>query len=257
MSEEINAPEAGAGRRRTTNKAPESTGGAFKIIAILLALVAAGLGYALYHKGAHSGAQADADAKTIGSLSNQVGELRTKLALEHSNLEVAQSNHQALIHRRTAELNVTSNRLVQTTLLLDRAREETHIAQSQLPAQAAAIATLEARRDELQREVMLIPGWVNEAAEWKKKFQESQFSQAALQESLGRALTEKAGLERKLEDPAFLRLQARRADEAIELRQRAAANQRINPTDPRVRLDLQPDGTIRPALTATKAAEKK
>lgn len=257
MSEEINAPEAGAGRRRTTNKAPESTGGAFKIIAILLALVAAGLGYALYQKGAHSGAQADADAKTIGSLSNQVGELRTKLALEHSNLEVAQSNHQALIHRRTAELNVTSNRLVQTTLLLDRAREETHIAQSQLPAQAAAVATLEARRDELQRELAVIPGLQREVAEWKKKSQDSQFSQAALQETLGRALTEKAGLERKMEDPAFLRLQARRADEAIELRQRAAANQRINPTDPRVRLDLQPDGTIRPALTATKGVEKK
>jgi hypothetical protein len=244
MSEEINAPAAETGRRRTTNKAPESTGGAFKIIAILLALVAAGLGYALY--------QADADAKTIGSLSNQVSVLTTKLALERSNIEVAQSNHQALIHRRTAELNVTSNRLVQTTLLLDRAREETHIAQSQLPAQAAAIATLEARREELQREVALIPGLQLEATEWKKKFQESQFSQAALQETLGRALTEKAGLERKMEDPAFLRLQARRADEAIELRQRAAANQRINPTDPRIRLDLQPDGSVRPDLTATK-----
>jgi hypothetical protein len=257
MSEEINAPAAESGRRRTTNKAPESTGGAFKIIAIILALVAAGLGYALYQKGAHSGAQADADAKTIGSLSNQVSVLTTKLALERSNLEVAQSNHQALIHRRTAELNVTSNRLVQTTLLLDRAREETHMAQSQLPAQAAAIATLEARREDLQREAALIPGLQREAAEWKGKFQESQFSQAALQESLGRALAEKAGLERKLEDPAFLRLQARRADEAIELRQRAAANQRINPKDSRIRLDLQPDGTIRPALTATKGAEKK
>ena len=256
MSEEINAPEAGSGRRRTANKPEESSGGAFKVIAIILALVAAGLGYALYQKGAHSGAQADADAKTIGSLSNQVSELRTKLALERSNLEVAQSNHQALIHRRIAELNVTSNRLVQTTLLLDRAREETHMAQSQLPAQAAAIATLEARRDELQREVALIPGLQREIAEWKGKFQQAQFSQAALQETLGRALTEKAGLERKLEDPAFLRLQARRADEAIELRQRAAANQRINPKDPRVRLDLQPDGTVRPALTATKGAEK-
>lgn len=256
MSEEINAPEAGSGRRRTANKPEESSGGAFKVIAIILALVAAGLGYALYQKGAHSGAQADADAKTIGSLSNQVSELRTKLALERSNLEVAQSNHQALIHRRIAELNVTSNRLVQTTLLLDRAREETHMAQSQLPAQAAAIATLEARRDELQREVALIPGLQREVAEWKGKFQQAQFSQAALQETLGRALTEKAGLERKLEDPAFLRLQARRADEAIELRQRAAANQRINPKDPRIRLDLQPDGSIRPALTATKEAEK-
>ena len=256
MSEEINAPEAGSGRRRTANKPPENSGGAFKIIAIILALVAAGLGYALYQRGAHSGAQTDADAKTIGSLSNQVSELRTKLALERSNLEVAQSNHQALIHRRIAELNVTSNRLVQTTLLLDRAREETHMAQSQLPAQAAAIATLEARRDELQREVALIPGLQREAAEWKGKFQQAQFSQAALQETLGRALTDKAGLERKLEDPAFLRLQARRADEAIELRQRAAANQRINPKDPRIRLDLQPDGSIRPALTATKEAEK-
>ena len=256
MSEETNPPVTEGGRRRSTNQSSESSGGGFKVIAIILLLVVAALGFALYKRGAGADAQADADAKTIVTFSNQVAEFRTKLVLEHSNVEVARSNHLALLQRGTAELNVSSNRLVQTALALDIARDEKRAAQTELPAKAAAIATLEAQRDELQRQVAQIPALQREVTEWKEKFQQTQFAQAKLQETLGRVQTEKAALERNMEDSAFLRLQAKRADEASEMRQRSAANQRINPSDPRVRLDLQPDGSVRPALTATKTPAK-
>lgn len=256
MSEQTNPPVAEGGRRRPAGKSAESSGGGFKVIAIILFLVVVALGFALNKRGAGAAAQADTDAKSIVTFSNQVAEFRTKLALEQSNVEVARSNYQALLHRGTAELNLSSNRLVQTALALDIAREEKRAAQTELPAKAAAIATLEAQRDELQRQVAQIPALQREVADWKEKFQQTQFAQAKLQETLGRVQTEKAALERNLEDSAFLRLQAKRADEASEMRQRSAANQRINPSDPRVRLDLQPDGTVRPALTENKAPAK-
>jgi hypothetical protein len=62
---------------------------------------------------------------------------------------------------------------------------------------------------------------------------------------------ENAELDRKLQDLAFLRLQAKRVAESAEIRQRTAAGQRINNYDRRVRLELQPDGTVQPAVTAS------
>lgn len=249
MAEETTTP-ATSTRRRSAPAATENSGAGTKILAAVLAIVVAGLGFAQYKRNTSAATQSEADARTIGSLSNQVTELRTKLALEHSNLEVARSNQQAHLGRRTAELITASNRLVQTSLLLAHAREETQAAQAQLPAKAAAFATLEAQQDELQRQAALIPGLQRGITVMKDQLQQSQFAQAALEESLGRARASQADLERKFEDPAFLRLQARRADEAAEMRQRTAAGQRVRVSDPRVRLDLQPDGTIRPAVTA-------
>ncbi len=246
MSEEINPS---APKPRPQPATSSQAGGGAKITAIILAVLVAVLGFALFKANTGAGHQAESDAATITSLSNQVTELRTKLALEHSNLDLAQSNHFALLHRRTAELNTTSNRLVQTALLLDRAREETRIAQAAIPSQAVAVATLEAQRDELQRQAAQIPGLQQEIAELKEQVQQGQFARAALDETLGLARASQAELERKLEDPAFLRLQARRADEAAALRQRTAAGESIRVTDRRVRLELQPDGTVRPAHT--------
>lgn len=236
-------------RRRAAAEA-ESTGSGAKILAIVLALFVAGLAFALYKRNATANEQVEADAKTCNSLSNQVTELRTKLALAHSNLELAQSNHLALLSRRTAELNLTSNRLVQTGLLLDRAREETRIAQADIPSQAVTVANLKAERDELQRQAAQIPGLRNEIAEFKVQVHQGRFAVAALEETLGGVRAGKAELERKLEDPAFLHTQARRAEEAAALRQRIAAGQSIRVTDRRVRLELQPDGTVRPAHAA-------
>jgi DNA repair exonuclease SbcCD ATPase subunit len=237
-------------RENSESNDAEGSGSGMKIVAVILALVAGLTGYALYNSKGAAVQQAETDAKSIASLSNQVNELRTKLALETGMQGIVQSNHQFALTRRTAELIGTSNRLVQTALLLSNAQYEAHLAQSQLPPQAAAIATLEAHRDQLLRELTVVPALQREIADLKDRNQQALFAQAAQQEVLSRLRTEKAGLERLLEDPAFLRLQANRSEDAIELRQRAAANRRTRSTDPRVRLDLQPDGTVRPATAA-------
>ena len=251
MPEEASSSAVEPGRRRPSPASSENSGGSLKVVAAILAVLVAGLAFALYKRNSSAGVQAEADAKAIGSLSNQVTELRTKLALEHSNLQLAASNHQALLHRRTAELTATSNSLAKASLSLDLAREETRAAQAELSAKAGALATLEAQRVEWQLQAEAMLGLQREAAELKERLQQSQFAHAALQETLGRVSLDKAEIERKLEDPAFLRLQTRRAEDAAELRRRTAAHQRLRGTDPRVRLDLQPDGTVRPAIKAT------
>lgn len=245
-SSSIDSPK----RRRGNDD--ESSGG--KVLPIILVVIILGLGFALFKRGSSASAQAEADAKTIASLSNRVSEIETRLVLEKSNIEVARTNHQAAFDRRTAELLVTSNRLVQTRQLLDRADTELTAVRHDVSARATAIGALESQREELQRTAAVIPRLEREAIELRKQLARTQIDRAALQETLGRARAEKADLERKLEDPLFLKLQERRVLEAAEMRQRAAAGQRIDISDPRVRLELQPDGTVRSTTAAAGAS---
>src|SRR5262245_2897830 len=150
------APAEPTGRRSGRASEDESTNGS-KILAVVLALLCVGLGYGLYKRNASANVQAEADAKANGGLSNQVSELRTKLALELSNATVAQSNHQVLSDRYTAALVNASNRIVQVNLLLSNAQHEASVAEAELSAKAAGIALLEAHRDELQRQVAALP----------------------------------------------------------------------------------------------------
>ena len=258
MSREETVPNetSGTGGRRNSSSDSEESGSGIKILAAILAVVAGLIGYALYSSKSASAQKAEVDAKSITTLSNQVSELRTKLALEQGTQGISQSNHQFALSRRNAELIMTSNRLVQSSLLLSNVQHEMHLLQSQLPAKAAAIATLEAHRDELLRELAVVPGLQLQIAELKERNQQALFAQAAQQEAISRVRTEKASLERLLEDPAFLRLQARRSEDAIELRQRNAANKRTRSTDPRVRLDLQPDGSVRPVYVSEESTAK-
>lgn len=239
-------------RRRASEE--ESSGG--KALLITLLVIALGLGFAWFKRHSGANAQADKDAAAISLLTSNVAELKTKLVLEQGNTSVAQTNQQAALDRRTAELMTVSNRVVQTSLRLEDARQEARAVQAELPAKAVAIAILEAQRDELQRQAALVPALQDESAAWKKKLGETQLELAALHEQLGRARLERADLERKLEDPLFLRTQERRVMEAVEARQRAAAGQRIDASDKRVRLELQPDGTVRPVFAADATGKK-
>jgi hypothetical protein len=241
--------------RRSSRQAPEESGGSKTLVIILLVLIA-GLGFALFKRNSSAGTQSEKDAGTISMLTSNVAELRTKLVLEHGNAAVAQTNHQAVLDRRTAELLTASNRLVQTSLLLARAQEEMHAAQAELPAKAVAIAALEAQRDELQRQAATIPALQREVVDSKEKLNQVYLAQATLYDTLGRVRLEVADLERKLHDPLFLRFQERRVLEEAEIRQKAAAKERINTSDPRVRLELQPDGTVRPAIAASAQPRK-
>lgn len=232
---------------RDNSDTNEESGSGMKVLAGFLAVGLAATGFLFYKSKESAAQQSDTDAKTIATLSNQVTEVRTRLAMETGMHGIALSNVQYVVNRRTADLSTVSNRQFQTALLLSNAQYEAHNAQSQLPVKAASIAGLEAHRDQLLRELEVIPTLQREITDLKRRLQDSTFAQAANQETISRLRTEKANLEKLLDDPSFLRLQASRSEDAAEMRQRAASKQAVRAADSRVRLELQPDGSVRPA----------
>lgn len=248
MLEETSAPNQPAGRRRN---APEESGSGGKVLPIILGLLVLGLGFALFKSKGGVTAQAEKYTNQIAGLTTTNLELTTRLVKETNSAFLAQSNLQALLDRRTAEVATFSNRLVQTRQLLDRSEADVLATRNELSSKISALAALEAQRDELQRQAAAIPGLEREAVTWREKYNKGQLEYVALQEDKGRVSSEKAELERKLQDPLFLRRQAVRVEQAAILRQRAAANQPIKLTDPRLVLDLQPDGSVRPSVATS------
>jgi len=248
MPEESSVPNQPASRRRNE---PEESGGGGKVLPIILGLLVLGLGFALFKRNSGGAAQTEKYTNEIARLTNNILELTARLTKETNSAFVAQSNLQAVLDRRTAELASFSNRLVQTRQLLDREAAELLAARNEISAKATALGALEVQRDEWHRQAASIPGLEREIASQKEKLNRGQIDYVFLQETLGRVSAEKADLERRLQDPLFLRRQALRVEQAAELRQRAAANQPIKIIDPRVLLDLQPDGSVRPAIATS------
>ncbi|HEY2952513.1 MAG TPA: hypothetical protein VGK40_08025 [Verrucomicrobiae bacterium] len=234
----------------------EESSSPLRTVVIILGLACLGLGWGLYKRHSSAVDEAEAATKALATSSNQVNELRTKLALDHSDAFIAQTNLQFALERRCAELLVTSNRLVQTSLLVSHAQNEARAAQSDLQTKAAAIATLEAQRDELSRRLEAIPALQKELAVVNEKLQLALFGHDELAEIIGRVRIEKADLERKLDDPDFLRLQRKKADDAAEVRKHIGAGRPVNASDKRLRLVLQPDGTVRTVAPAATQAGK-
>ncbi|HEU0010654.1 MAG TPA: hypothetical protein VFT34_12630 [Verrucomicrobiae bacterium] len=249
MPEESSVPNPPAGRRR--NAPEESGGGGGKVLAILLGLLVLALGFALFKRNSGAAAQTEKYTTEIATQKSNVLELTARLAKETNSAFVTHSNLQALLDRRAAESTSFSNRLVQARQQLERTEAELLAARNELVAKTTGLGALEAQRDEWQRQAGIIPGLEREIAAQKEKLNKGQIDYVSLKETLGLVSAEKADLERKLQDPLFLRRQAQRVEQAAEVRQRAAAKQPINLYDPRVLLDLQPDGTVRPAIATS------
>ena len=94
MPEETTDPSESKKRRPAT--APKESGG--KTLPIILVVVILGLAFGLYKRNASAGDQAEADAKSITTLSNQVSELRTKMPAEQMDA------HGAITHSLDASI---------------------------------------------------------------------------------------------------------------------------------------------------------
>ena len=248
MPEESTTPTQPATRRRNE---PEESGGGGKILAIILGLAVLGLAFALFKSKNGVAAQEEKLTTDIAIQKSNVVEYSTRLATETNKALVVQSNLQALLDRRMAELASTSNRLVQTRQQLERTEADLYTIRNELAAKITALGAAEAQRDEFQRQAAAVPHLERETAMAKEKFNKGLLDLATMQETLGLVRAEKADLERKMQDPLFLRRQATRVEQAALQRQRTAANQPVKIADPRVLLDLQPDGTVRPAVATS------
>ena len=108
-----------------------------KVPIIILGLVSAGLAYGLYQRNSSAGMEAEQAVKQFETMSNQVAEVRTKLALEQGTSIQTLSNAQYAVTRRTSDLLQLSNRLVQTTLLVKASQAEAREAHASLQSKAA------------------------------------------------------------------------------------------------------------------------
>lgn len=245
MSEETSTPNP-AGRRRN---APEESGGGGKMLPIILGLAVLGLGYALYKSKSGVGNEEAKYTNEIASLKVTNQELAMKLAKETNSALADKSKLEALLDRRTAEVAAYSNRLVQTRQQLEREEAALLAARNEISTKSTTLGAVETHRDELLRQAAAIPGLEREVTAAKREANLLQLDCAAWKEKHGRVDLERADLERKLQDPLFLRSQATLVEQSAVLRQRAAANQPIKMKN--LVLDLQPDGSVRPAIATS------
>jgi len=219
-----------------------------KTVAILLGVICAALAYGLYKRGASADADAAAAVKLQDTLTNQVRQLETKLALEHGTSGQTISNLQYHLSRRDASLTYTSNRLVQANLLISAAQTEARAVQPELASKAAQIAVLEGERDALARRLAVIPLLERQVIELKVRLDAVSADYGHLDSEVRRLELEKADFERKLADTGFLRTQLAKAEEDAELRRRLIKAGTSASVSSKARLELQDDGTVRPIL---------
>jgi len=222
-----------------------------KALLIILSLACVGLAYGLYQVNSSTGREAAAAETQLTAFTNQVDELKTRLLMKQGDANYAQSNLQYLVTVRTSELANTSNRLVQLNLLYRTTQKEGQAAQAESKSLTGRLAVLEAERDGLQRGLAAVPVLERKLSETQDKLASAVSERDAWREAFGKLEVDKADLQRKLDDVAFLRLQVARAEENAAVLRRMAKAGPGAAVDPKARLELLEDGTVRPALPTT------
>ena len=226
-----------------------------KAAAIALAVVAALLALALYQRGASATQTLEAVVKDQQSLSNQVAEFRTRLTLAQVTASQTTSNLQRNLGQRTGDLTVISNRLVQTHLLLQASQKESRAAQDQLQSRIARVALLEQENGELRDRMSHPAETANTTREremMRRELADAAREKDALQARLGAMQVEKESAQAQLFDVEFLERQLKDAAVAADIRRRMASARAGAAPDPRMKLELQPDGTVRYAAPAAR-----
>jgi chromosome segregation ATPase len=218
-----------------------------KSAVIILGIICVLLSYAIYKKSDSANKQIEAMATNQVSLTNQIKEVTTKLMMSEGTGHTAKSNLQFLVDKRTSDLNIVSNRLVQTHLLYQDAQKSAHATDEQLQARVARIAVLEAEIESLRRAAAAVANdpSAREAESLRKQLAAVSRERDALKTQFGTLQVQHADLESRLLDVEFLNRQLKDAEEAAEIRRRMASSRAGASPDKRMKLELQPDGTVK------------
>ncbi|HKX60287.1 MAG TPA: hypothetical protein VJS65_00565 [Verrucomicrobiae bacterium] len=218
-----------------------------KAYVIILAALCVLLGYVIYKRNDSANKQIGAITKDQLSLSNQVKEVTTKLMMSEGTANTTRSNLQYLVDKRTADLNVLSNRIVQTHLLLQNAEKQGHATDEQLQARIAKVAVLETEIESLRRAAASAANdpSAREAESLRKQLAGVSRERDELKVQLGVLQVEHSELQTKLFDLEFLERQVKDAEEAAAIRRRMASARTGASPDKRMKLELQPDGTVK------------
>jgi len=216
-----------------------------KAVAIILGLLAVLFAYLFFGKTAAVTAAASQVATNQIVLTNALRKFETELMLTNQIASELRSNLQSLVDIRTAHLNVFSNRLVQANLLLQTAEEAQRKAQTELQVLAASNAVLVLRGEEADEASALATRLEAQLVSERRRGFTNAMARDSVAVQLQSLSLEYAELARRLDDVTFLRTQLEKAEEAAALRKQAAVRP-LKPTDRRLPIALQPDGTVRP-----------
>ncbi|HXG47868.1 MAG TPA: hypothetical protein VNO52_09600 [Methylomirabilota bacterium] len=219
-------------------------------VAIVLGLLCAVLAFALFKRNSTAAARAEADLNSIQSLSNQVAELKTRLALAQGTASQTQSNLQAQLDRRMAETVALSNQLDRLQRHLAQTQREHAAALAEIGLKATELASLLAERDELKRQLDGFATLRREMTDLREEARRLIEARNEFERRLGETRVQLATLESRLADTAFLRARLQQAEDAEKVRKRLAASKPVGADDSRVRLELRPDGSVHAALPA-------
>jgi len=215
---------------------------------IVLGALCVILGFVIYKRGESASSEIEGLAKDRQSLSNQVMEFKTRLALSEGTANHTRSNLQFHLDRRTADLTVVSNRVVQMHLLLQSANKQLGATQEQLQERISRVAVLETENGELRRaaeQTTKTSHGSEEVDQVRRELAAREREQETLKTQLGMARVGLAELNNKLMDVEFLERQIKDATEASDIRRRLASSRSGASSDPRMKLELQSDGTVR------------
>ena len=218
-----------------------------KAAVITLSALCVLLGYAVYKRGDTASKRIEALVKDQQTLSNQVAEAKLRLATNETVAATIKSNLQYLVDKRTIDLTIVSNRLVQTHLLYQDAQRNVRATDEQLQARVARIAVLETEIESLRRAAVAAANdpSVRETDSLKKQLMGVIREREELKTQLGTLQVQHTDLETRLSDVEYLNRQLKEAEEQASIRRRMASARTGASPDKRMKLELQPDGTVK------------
>lgn len=195
-----------------------------KSVAIVLLIVALGMGVGLYYRHNKAVQEKKADTATIHELSNQVSEVTAKF----DDQKAVNVTLQRDLDDRETQLKTYSNNLAIVTANLSKTEEEakaaSEAAKAEMLKRDARIAELEAERDDLSKRMATLNSSINnlesKIADTEKKLEASEGDREFLLAELKRLQSEKAELERQFNDLALLRDQVRRLRDELQIARR-------------------------------------
>lgn len=187
---------------------------------IIFAVISLGLGIGLFATKKKADDQKTRDNDTIFGLSNNLVSTTDELT-EQRNVNVQLSNE---LSNRNERILLLTNQLSSTLAALATTEKSYQAAQEQLAREAARIAELEAQNEVLDKQASDLNGTINNLntaiAETQRKLDAAEGDKAFLESELQRLMTEKAELERKMNDLDFLRAQVKHLKSEMALSRR-------------------------------------
>ena len=195
-----------------------------KTVAIILLIVALGLGGGLFYRHSTAQKQESEATETIQKLTNEVTE--TKMKLEEQ--KMVNLSLERDFAAQSEDLKGYSNRLVAVTGSLEKAQNDAKASEeaskAELLKRDAKIAELESERDAYSKKMADLTSSIgkleSQISDTQKRLEASEGDRDFLLAELKRLQSEKAELERQFNDMALLREQVKRLRDEMSITRR-------------------------------------